>query len=471
MAVASLSPAAARCQSTRAAVCCHRFANLRRLFQFPISTALSRQADRTPAGSALRHGDPKDQRTPHPYWYRDDDVDARAAAVDRQQQSEGTCGGGTDQPQIVSTWKSPVRFSSFSSPFSPFSCSSALSPSSSSSSSPSSSSSFPSSSSPSPRPSTFPPSPLISRGSSSSMCWFAIDSCVHPAEGVAELVAGEDGGGGGGARIAGALSFAARSWVQLMDLSNSIRRREGAATWSERTGAAIATRRGGLQSRKKKTEAIGTATWSKRRSCGAHNALAGLRHMSSALVAVPTNGKRVFFVDTLALVRRLEGEGMDVKQAEAITHVITEVLNDSLTNAANTFTTKIEATKIEMTMEAAIAKFKAEIQSSQDHTTATLMRDGEKLRTDIEKLRSELRYEIDKVTAGQRLDLNLEKARLREELMNQREENVQLGNRLDRDINTLKTQLEAAKYDLIKYIIGTIVSVTAVGLGLLRIFL
>nr|GMC87467.1 protein FMP32, mitochondrial-like [Ipomoea batatas] len=38
-----------------------------------------------------------------------------------------------------------------------------------------------------------------------------------------------------------------------------------------------------------------------------------------------------------------------------------------------------------------------------------LQRETEKLQNDIEKMRSELRYEIDKLTAGQRLDLNLER--------------------------------------------------------------
>lgn len=38
-----------------------------------------------------------------------------------------------------------------------------------------------------------------------------------------------------------------------------------------------------------------------------------------------------------------------------------------------------------------------------------LQHETEKLKGDIEKMRSELKYEIDKVTAGQRLDLNLER--------------------------------------------------------------
>ncbi|KZV53476.1 hypothetical protein F511_14842 [Dorcoceras hygrometricum] len=74
---------------------------------------------------------------------------------------------------------------------------------------------------------------------------------------------------------------------------------------------------------------------------------------------------------------------------------------------------------IERSQEASLSKFKSEIQSSQDHHFSLLQREAEKLRNEIEKMRGELRYEIDKATAGQRLDLNLERGRIRDELNNQ----------------------------------------------------
>ncbi|KAK9071432.1 hypothetical protein SSX86_010001 [Deinandra increscens subsp. villosa] len=186
---------------------------------------------------------------------------------------------------------------------------------------------------------------------------------------------------------------------------------------------------------------------------------------------VQSNGKRLFLVDTLALVRRLEGQGVPSKQAEAITSAITEVLNDSLENVAQSFVTKGEMQRIEMTQDGNLGKFKSQVQSSQENHFSLLQRETEKLRNDIEKMRSELRYEIDKVTAGQRLDLNLERGRIRDELANQNQETANLTNKLDREINLLRAQLEAAKYDVIKYCIGTLVSISAVGLAVLRILM
>lgn len=184
-----------------------------------------------------------------------------------------------------------------------------------------------------------------------------------------------------------------------------------------------------------------------------------------------SNGQRLFLVDTLALVKRLEGQGVPLKQAEAITGAITEVLNDSLENVSRSLVSKEEMQRTEMQQEANLSKFKTEVQSSQGHHFSLLQHETEKLKNDIEKMRSELRYEIDKVTAGQRLDLNLERGRIREELTNQNAETNNLTNKLDREIHALRAQLEAAKYDVIKYCIGTLVSISAVGLAVLRILM
>ncbi|XP_074286219.1 protein FMP32, mitochondrial-like [Silene latifolia] len=193
------------------------------------------------------------------------------------------------------------------------------------------------------------------------------------------------------------------------------------------------------------------------------------RHFSQ--LQVLGNGKRACLVDTLAMVRSLEKEGISSKQAEAITSAITEVLNDTLENVSYSFVSRGEMQKTELIQEGNIAKFKTEVQSSQDHHFALLQRETEKLQGDIEKLQRELKYEIDKVTAGQRLDLNLEKGRIREELNNQTTETSNLTNKLDREIHALRAQLEAAKYEVIKYCIGTLVSISAVGLAVVRILL
>ncbi|GAU26276.1 hypothetical protein TSUD_224680 [Trifolium subterraneum] len=69
------------------------------------------------------------------------------------------------------------------------------------------------------------------------------------------------------------------------------------------------------------------------------------KHFSQLL---KSNGQRLFLVDTLALVKRLEGQGVPLKQAEAITAAITEVLNDSLENVSQSLVSKEEMQRVIM---------------------------------------------------------------------------------------------------------------------------
>ncbi|XP_074308606.1 protein FMP32, mitochondrial-like [Silene latifolia] len=192
------------------------------------------------------------------------------------------------------------------------------------------------------------------------------------------------------------------------------------------------------------------------------------KHMSELVNA---NDKRLFIVDTYALVRRLEEQGFPPKQAEVLTGAITKVLNDSLESVAYFFVTKPEMHNYEVTRESSLATFKTEIQSSQEHHFSLLQRETEKLQDGIEKLRCELKYAVDKVTAGQKLDLNLERGRIRDELHNQSTETSKLTNKLDKEIHALKAQLESQKAEVLKYCTGTLVAISAVGIAMARVLL
>ncbi|KAJ6678722.1 FMP32-LIKE PROTEIN [Salix viminalis] len=61
--------------------------------------------------------------------------------------------------------------------------------------------------------------------------------------------------------------------------------------------------------------------------------------------------------------------------------------------------------------------------------------------------------------------------RIREELANQNAETTNLTNKLDGEIHGLRAQLEAGKYEVIKYCLGTLVSISAVGLAAVRILM
>ncbi|GAB2291757.1 hypothetical protein Dimus_026010 [Dionaea muscipula] len=85
---------------------------------------------------------------------------------------------------------------------------------------------------------------------------------------------------------------------------------------------------------------------------GCFNSLLHPQHITSRLInrrhisqLLKPNGKRRFIIDTLALVRSLERQGVPLKQAEAITSAITQVLDESLHNVSITYVSKSEMQK------------------------------------------------------------------------------------------------------------------------------
>jgi hypothetical protein len=62
---------------------------------------------------------------------------------------------------------------------------------------------------------------------------------------------------------------------------------------------------------------------------------------------------------------------------------------------------------------------------------------------------------VDKASSGQRLDLNLARGKIRDDLQGSEAKLATHTTRLDKDINALRTSLETTKSETIKYSVGT----------------
>ncbi|CAL5321226.1 unnamed protein product [Camellia sinensis] len=98
---------------------------------------------------------------------------------------------------------------------------------------------------------------------------------------------------------------------------------------------------------------------------------------------VKPNGKRIFLVDTLALVRRLEAQGVPSKQAEAITAAITEVLNDSLENVAHSLFQKKKCRKLTCFMSQTSPSLKLKYKVPREEMTLRYMTQREQWVTQV----------------------------------------------------------------------------------------
>ena len=168
-------------------------------------------------------------------------------------------------------------------------------------------------------------------------------------------------------------------------------------------------------------------------------------------------------IDTLALMRQLQkNNAFNEQQAEEAVKMFMKCMKaaDFVTHAE----LQVEAQRnrhkfatYQMISDARIER--ANMKSE------TVERD---LKQEAEKIRSELRYNFEKMNQTSRLDLNLEKGRMQDNLTLIDNKLLSTELRLDREIQSMRTQLEIKVNDIIRYGIGTLVSIGALGLGFLR---
>lgn len=151
-----------------------------------------------------------------------------------------------------------------------------------------------------------------------------------------------------------------------------------------------------------------------------HSTSAARMATSASPPALSVVARNLLF-DTLEMTRQFQASGLTRAQAEALTEHMTTVLCENRERMTDLYATRAGMEKAVLQHEARIAGFRAEMVKSQELHVASFIRDTERLQANLDKIRAEIRYEVDKLTASQRLDLNLEKGRMRDDLQAMRD--------------------------------------------------
>jgi hypothetical protein len=87
---------------------------------------------------------------------------------------------------------------------------------------------------------------------------------------------------------------------------------------------------------------------------------------------------------------------------------------------------------------------------------------------DIEKLKQRLKEEITRTQAGVRLDLNLEKGRMREESAGQELKIKEVDRRIEQEIAGLRSAIQNSKATTLQYLVGFVTGCSALLMAYLR---
>jgi tRNA U34 5-carboxymethylaminomethyl modifying GTPase MnmE/TrmE len=111
-------------------------------------------------------------------------------------------------------------------------------------------------------------------------------------------------------------------------------------------------------------------------------------------------------------------------------------------------------TQLHYTQKVDFAQLKSELQLHEKNDLTLMKQENDQLRGDVEKLKQRLREEITRTMAGVRLDLNLEKGRIRDESSQQELKIKEVDTRIESEIAGLRTQIEQAKFSILQYLVG-----------------
>ncbi|PAV16074.1 hypothetical protein PNOK_0769400 [Pyrrhoderma noxium] len=181
-----------------------------------------------------------------------------------------------------------------------------------------------------------------------------------------------------------------------------------------------------------------------------------------------TKPARDFHFDTHHFVQRLEREGLNRAQAEGIMSAMAEVIDESIRNITSNMVTKSDQEKHQYTQKVDFAQLKSELQLMEKNDLAMMKAENERLVTDLERLKQRLREEITRTQAGVRLDLNLEKGRMRESSSGQELKIKEVDTRIEREIAELKTSIQASKAVTLQYLVGFVTGCSALLMAYLR---
>ncbi|KAJ0161631.1 Protein FMP32, mitochondrial [Colletotrichum tanaceti] len=181
--------------------------------------------------------------------------------------------------------------------------------------------------------------------------------------------------------------------------------------------------------------------------------------------------RRDHHFDTLKFVQRLKSEGFTEVQAEATMKVLNDVIQESIQNLTRTMVLREDAAKATYTQKVDFAKLRSELLSADSTESNTTRASHEKLSNDITKLNSRLRDEIGRTQASVRLDLNLEKGRIREEAVGQELKIKETETKIEQEVATLREKLEQVKFQTLQWLMGVCTGFAALLLGAWRLLM
>ncbi|KAA8894652.1 hypothetical protein FN846DRAFT_399303 [Sphaerosporella brunnea] len=184
-----------------------------------------------------------------------------------------------------------------------------------------------------------------------------------------------------------------------------------------------------------------------------------------------TAPQRDHHFDTLKFVQRLQAEGFSEEQSEALMRVLSDVIEESIQNLTRTMVPREDQEKINYTQKVDFAKLRSELTALHGAELNPIKNDQERLSSEISRLSARLREEVQRAQSSVKLDLNLEKGRIREESSVHELKVKETDTRIEKEVGDLRGMLESVKFSTLQWLIGVCTGTAALLLGVWRLLM
>ncbi|QPG73717.1 hypothetical protein FOA43_001030 [Brettanomyces nanus] len=173
--------------------------------------------------------------------------------------------------------------------------------------------------------------------------------------------------------------------------------------------------------------------------------------------------------DTHGFVAQLVKEGFTEKEAQSAVKIVTKSITDGIHRYASNLVTKETLNKLSYQQKVDFAKLKGELQMIDKSEFNLLRNEQERMRNDIEKMSTKFKEEINKSLSSVRLDLSLEKGRVREESSIYDLKIKETDTRINQEMYNLKVQIDSVKTTVMQWLFGVCTGTFALILAYVRL--
>ena len=157
------------------------------------------------------------------------------------------------------------------------------------------------------------------------------------------------------------------------------------------------------------------------------------------------------------------------EQASKILDIIRDAIQSGVVDVSKDLAKRERLIQLTYQQRVDFAKLRDQLLTSDRNEFHNVENEYERVRSDLEKMGSKLKEEITKVNAGFKLDLSLEKGRIREESSHHDLQIKEIDTRIDHEVSNMKTQIDSVKTQVMQWLIGVCTGTFALVLAYIRL--